>query len=246
MDSTDLEKLGLNRNEAIVYLGLIKKGQASAAELVKTLGIHRNIVYDNIEKLIEKGLVSYINEGNKKKFIAKNPESIIEFLDSKKVNIDKEIKVAKTLIPEIDKLLSIKKIEQEASLFRGVKGIKKILIDILKSNEYWVIGVSNASIEILGETFWKNFNIKRRSKRIKEHLLFNNGFKNVVNIISNSYSNHKVLPKELTQVTEIMFFHNKVAVIVYSKEPIAVLIENPDVFITFKQQFEFLWRLSKV
>ena len=112
MEETDLEKLGLNKNEAKVYLALIYKGQATAQELVKSVGVHRNIVYDNLEKLIDKGLVSVIND-NKKVFIAEKPSAIIEFLESKKSIIDKEIVTANNIMPEIGKILSSQKTKQE-------------------------------------------------------------------------------------------------------------------------------------
>src|SRR3989344_7434766 len=118
MHPTDLEKLGLNRNEAKVHLGLLKKGQATASELVKAIGVHRNIVYDNLEKLIDKGLVSYVVEGTKRKFIAEKPQSIIEFLETKKKNLDEEIKSASDLIPQINALLFTSKSDQETFLFR--------------------------------------------------------------------------------------------------------------------------------
>jgi len=245
MELKDLEKLGLNKNEAKVYFGLLQKGQATASELVKFIGIHRNIIYDNLEKLIEKGLVTYIVDGTKKKFIAENPEAIVEFLNNEENKIKERIETAKDFIPEINKILASKKEKQEAYLFRGMNGIKKILSEILCSKEFWVIGVSNASVEVLGEIFWKNFNIKRKAKKIKENLLFNYDFKNIANIIPSKFSVHKVLPKELTQSTEILIYNNKVAITVYSKEPIGIVIEDGEVFKTFKQQFAFLWKIAK-
>ena len=244
MHPTDLEKLGLNRNEAKVYLGLLKKGQATASELVKAIGVHRNIVYDNLEKLIDKGLVSYVVEGTKRKFIAEKPQSIIEFLETKKKNLDEEIKSASDLIPQINALLFTSKSDQETFLFRGIRGIKKILEDMLGSKEFWIIGVSNASVEILGETYWTNFNQKRKNSKIKEHLLFNADFKNIVQI-SEKLSEHKRLPPELIQITELMIFEDHVAIIVYSGEPLGVVIKNKEVFNAFKKQFDFLWNLSK-
>ena len=244
MDVSDLEKLGLNKNEAKVYLGLLKKGQSVASELVKLLGVHRNIVYDNLEKLIEKGLVSYVVEGTKRKFIAEDPTAVIEFLDQKSKRIDNEIDSAKKLVPEIRELLEVSKEKQDASLFRGVKGVKKILGDILNSKEYWIIGVSNASVEVLGETYWQNFNIKRKSRKIREHLLLNADFRDIVGIGENKLSDYRRLPPEISQVTEFIVYDNKVAIFVYTDEPTAVLIENPALFVTFKQQFEFLWKLS--
>lgn len=156
MDEADLERLGLNKNEAKVYLALIFKGQATAQELVKSVGVHRNIVYDNLEKLMEKGLVSVINE-KKRIFIAEKPAAIIEFLESKKSVVDKEIETAKGLIPDIDKILASQKSKQEAYLFRGINGLKKILGEIVRAKQSWCIGITNESVRILGETYWKNF-----------------------------------------------------------------------------------------
>lgn len=245
MHFSDLERLGLNKNEAKVYFGLLRKGQATASELVKAVGVHRNIIYDNLEKLIDKGLVSYVIEGTKKRFVAEKPQSIIEFLEARKKAIDKEISDARTLIPEINSILATSKTEQETSLFRGTKGIKKILQDMLKEREFWIIGVSNASVNLLGETYWTNFNRKRKAKRIKEHLLFNADFKNIVGITESTLSEKKVLPPELTQITEIMIYGENVAIIVYSGEPVGIVIKSRDVFNTFRKQFEFLWKITK-
>lgn len=245
MELKDLEKLGLNKNEAKVYLGLLQKGQATAAELVKSIGVHRNIIYDNLEKLIEKGLVTYIVDGVKRRFIAENPEAIVDFLESEETNIKEKIETAKSFIPEINRILASKKQRQEAYLFRGITGIKKILSEVLSSKEFWVIGVSNASVEALGETFWKNFNVKRKAKKIRENLLFNHDFKNTVNITSNNLSTYRVLPKDLTQVSEILIYDDKVAITVYSKEPLGIIIEDGAVRNTFIQQFAFLWKIAK-
>ncbi len=243
MQSTDLEKLGLNRNEAKVYFGLLTLGQATAAELVKLVGVHRNIVYDNLEKLIEKGLVSFIVEGAKRKFIAERPSAIVDFFDSKKKNLDNEFSGAKSLFPEIEKLLSESRSQQDAVLFRGVQGIKKVLNLILESKEYWSIGITNDSVKVLGEAYWANFNLKIHERKIKEHWLMNSGFKSFAELKIPSLT--RVLPQQMNQVTEIMIFDDKAAIMVYSKMPIALLIEDSHVADGFRKQFDVLWRFSK-
>jgi len=243
MQSADLEKLGLNRNEAKVYYGLLSLGQASAAELVKLIGVHRNIVYDNLEKLIEKGLVSFIVEGTKRKFIAERPSAIVEFFESKKNSLDGEFKSARSLFPEIEKLLNESRQPQDAVLFRGVNGIKKVLNLILESREYWSIGITNDSVDVLGETYWSNFNAKIQSRKIKEHWLMNSDFKSWPGLKVPQFT--RILPPQMKQVTEIMVFENKTAITVYSKMPIALLIEAAHVADGFRKQFDVLWKFSK-
>lgn len=244
MDEKDLEKLGLNRNEARVYLGILKKGQANASDLVKIVGVHRNIVYDNLEKLMDKGLVSYVNEGGKRKFIAEKPQAIIEFLESKQKDIDKKIETAREFMPRINKMLNESKSKQEVSVSRGAAGLKKVLSDIVQAPTSWSIGITNNSVEILGETYWKNYNLKKKESKTTEWLLWNSDFKNTV-IGDNKRSKHRILPKELDQVTETIMYSDKVAIFVFSLEPIVIVIENKEIFDMFRNHFDFLWGLSK-
>lgn len=244
MDEKDLEKLGLNRNEARVYFGLLSKGQAYAAELVKSVGVHRNIIYDNLEKLMEKGLVSFVIEENKRKFIAERPQAIIEFLESEQKEIDNKIESARKFLPEINKILKEKKMKQEVSVLRGISGLKKVLADVVRSKKSWTIGITNNSVETLGETYWKNYNQKKKQFGTEEWLLWNSDFENTV-IGKNRKSHHKVLPRELDQVTETIMFEDKVAIFVFSFDPIVIVIESKDVFDMYRQHFDFIWKISK-
>ena len=168
MDYADLERIGLNKNEAKVYLALVIKGQATAAELVKAVGVHRNIIYDNIEKLIEKGLVSFIIDETKRTFIAQKPDAITEFLESKKEKLNEEVEEANKLIPQINKLLYSSNTKQEATIYRGIKGLKKVFNETLESKENWDIGITNESIHFLSSTYWKNYNQKIKDRKIAE------------------------------------------------------------------------------
>jgi sugar-specific transcriptional regulator TrmB len=246
MDFADLERIGLNRNEARVYLALTSRGQATAAELVKAVGVHRNIVYDNIEKLIEKGLVSFIIDGTKKRFIAENPQVIIDYLESKKDKIDEEIKEASKIIPQITALLATTNGKQEATIFRGIKGLKKVFNDTLKSKEIWDIGLTNESVQILSSTFWKNYNQKIKDWNIKEHILVNYSYKDTSTGLFNIKNiETRILPQQLDQVTETIIWDEKVAIFVYSAQPIVIVMENKEIFNMYKAHFDFLWKISK-
>jgi len=244
MNTTDLEKLGLNKNEAKVYHALLIKGQATAQELVKSLGVYRNIIYDNLEKLIEKGLVSFVIQETKRRYIAEKPSAVFEFLEEKQRKLNKEIAEAKELVPKIKDILGTSHSKQDVVLYRGTAGLKKVLGEIVKAEKSWTIGVTNESVEILGETYWKNYNARKKEEKTYEYLLWNHNFENTV-IGKNKRTENRVLPKELDQVTETIIFNHKVAIFVFSIEPIVILIENKEVFETFKKHFELLWNLSK-
>ena len=72
MDISILEDLGLTNAEIKTYLALLELGTTSAGNLIKKLSMHRAAVYDIIELLINKGLVSYIIKANRKYFEAQD------------------------------------------------------------------------------------------------------------------------------------------------------------------------------
>ena len=68
MVEISLKDFGLTQNEEKVYLKLLEIGSSSAGLLIKKTGMHRAAVYDNIDSLTEKGLVSHVIKANRKYF----------------------------------------------------------------------------------------------------------------------------------------------------------------------------------
>jgi sugar-specific transcriptional regulator TrmB len=77
-------ELGFNKNEAKTYLSLIKFKEAPASLIIKDTKFHKNIVYDNLEKLVNKGLVSYIQKDSKKHYKIENSQNLVEIFKQKK------------------------------------------------------------------------------------------------------------------------------------------------------------------
>ena len=85
----ELKQLGLNDNEIKVYVTMLKIGLSTASTISEKTGLYRPYVYDTLEKLIDKGLVSYVIKDNKKHFQADHPKKLIENLKEKEENIKK-------------------------------------------------------------------------------------------------------------------------------------------------------------
>ena len=64
----NLKEAGLTNNEDLVYNALIDLGPSLAGRISRKTGLHRRTVYDVTETLIQKGLVSYILENNRRIF----------------------------------------------------------------------------------------------------------------------------------------------------------------------------------
>ena len=85
-----LENLGLSKNESSVYVALLKIGLTSAKAILEETGLHRQLVYDALDSLIEKGLVSYIVQSNRKYFKAADPEQFKDVFNKRKLAVESQ------------------------------------------------------------------------------------------------------------------------------------------------------------
>ena len=114
MENKILEEAGLTKNELTVYKALLQLGSTTAGPLTKKSGIHRSRVYESLNRLIEKGLVSYKIKANRKYFQAQNPEALVDFIEEKKQKIQ-------SIVPELKAMQIFKPEKQEANVFEGYK-----------------------------------------------------------------------------------------------------------------------------
>jgi HTH-type transcriptional regulator, sugar sensing transcriptional regulator len=68
-----IKALGLSDNESEVYLILLNMNEALASEIATKSRISRPHIYDTLEKLIDKGLASYVIKNNRRHYKPANP-----------------------------------------------------------------------------------------------------------------------------------------------------------------------------
>ncbi len=101
MNTRILEEIGLTKTEIKVYLSLLKLGQSTTTNIIKESGIHASKVYEFLDKIKKKGLVSYVIKSNKKYFNASNPEGLRDFLKEQKERMEEQSIEVDGLIPEL-------------------------------------------------------------------------------------------------------------------------------------------------
>jgi len=246
MDELDFVKLGLNRNEAKVYIYLLKNGESLAGGIIKFTALHRNIVYDNLEKLIEKGLVSFVRGGNGKIFRANSFEAIEDMLEKDQKLLGEKKTSARKMKKEIEKLVKGSSEEQDAIVYRGINGIKAIMRDTLKDGkDYVVFGAPKFSNDLMGNTYWLNYNLKREKKKMKIKMIFNEDLREWSKTIRNKLTMIKFLPEKFDSITETIVYGDKIAIMVWTEKPIATLIKDKNLAKAYRKYFEILWKESK-
>ncbi len=246
MDETNLLKLGLNKNEAKVYVTLLQLGTASAGQLIKATEFHRNIVYDNLEKLADRGLVTFIIEGKKKRFRPAPPEMITQMLEKEQQELNERKETAEIIKKEVERITSHAKEAQEATMFQGINGLKVLFKDTLtEGKEYYVFGAPKSSLGIMGSTYWENYNLKRAEEKIKIKMIFNDDLREWSYKIKSGLTHIRFLPKKFDSITETIIYGNKVAIIVWTQKPIATLIKDKHLATSYKHYFDLLWKQAE-
>lgn len=231
-----LEGLGLTHAESKVYLALLELGSSQAGNITSKCGIHRRTVYDSIERLIEKGLISFIKQNNIKFYEAVDPIQLLKILKDKENNL-------KEMLPELKLLHETSKEKQETTFFRGKSGLKSVLnhqIDV--GEEILIFGASANSRKIL-KSYFPHYNKQRIEKNIGVKIIFEESVRKDSRSTPNSEI--KYIPKEFSSPTAINIYGDNVAIILWSEDPVAILIKNREIAEGYKNYFRLLWSIAK-
>ncbi len=232
-----LQSLGLTKGEARVYLALLKKGSALAGRVTKETGIHRRTVYDALERLIEKGMVSYIIVNNKRYFEAINPERLVDIFKEKE----------ETFMHALEELKSFYKStkeKKETLFFRGKQSLKSVFDDQLKEGkEIWMIGKCPPANEIL-KFYFPRYNAKRIKNNIKLKILYDEETKKQ-NIKDTPLTEIRFIESPNPSPMYTYIYGNNVSIVIWSHDPIAILIRQKEIAEGFRNYFNLLWNISK-
>lgn len=230
-----MHEAGLTDNESKLYLTLLELGPSHAGLISRKSGLHRRVVYDTLEMLIQKGLVGYILKNNIKSFQASNPERIMEIIKEKE-------KLVSEIMPRMLYLYQNTKEKEETNFYKGKNGLKTVFEDQLSTGkEILIIGASPIAYEVL-QFYFKWFDERRAKEKIKTRIIFNKT-KEAVKI---PYSEVKFLPEKYSSPLAVNIYGDKVAIILWSKEnPLAIVIRNKEISEGYRKYFELMWKIAR-
>lgn len=234
-----LRSAGLTENEIKVYSCLLELGPRPAGTISRRTGLHRRVIYDVTERLIQKGLVGYILENNKKIFHSANPSRFLEIVEEEKRGIE-------SVMPEMMGLFNQKKEKpkEDTLFFKGKNGLKSVFEDqIAEKKEILIVSTSSVSYEMF-EIYFHWFDKRRKQKKIPVKIIFNEIERKTKTKVP--LAEIKYLPKEYSTPAAINIYGDNVAIIHWSKEkPFAVLIKQKEIAEGYRKYFELIWKMSK-
>jgi sugar-specific transcriptional regulator TrmB len=249
-EQTNLTQLGLEENEAKIYLALLELGETTVIPLSKRAVLPRTTCYFLSDKMARKGLISQTVRGAHTYLSAASPEKIKELaiLREQEAKIQREL--AEKLIPKLLGLAEQTPEKPKIQYFSGKQGLRTIFEDLLTSGavkDYYFWSVKKC-IDVVGENFMKDW-IKRRIKAG----IFSYGIrvKSEENLSTTFKSSRKKMreirfaPGGANFPAYLAIYGNRVAFVPSKKEGIGLIIESEDFAVTVKAIFDIVWNVSE-
>ena len=245
-----LKQIGLTSSEAKVYSTLLETGKNSASGILSRANLNSGRIYEVLNSLENKGLVSQIKEGKTRLFLASSPERVLDYLNEKIKSVETQKNEFEKELPKLQK--SFKNIAQEtdAELFIGIKG-QKTAYDILfaeakrcKDKEIIIQGITKKErypkevLDLLRFYVYK----KRKELGLKVKKIADYDARNEKMYYEDN-SEIRYLP--FTSTTSMQILGNVVMVQFPVNPIITLIIRNKNIAEDYKKQLQFLWKIAK-
>lgn len=240
---SQLKQLNLSSNEASVYLALLSIGQTSAGEIIKKTMLHRSVVYETLDKLIDKKLAFKLQKGNISYFQPTNPEKLQE-------NIRNQAEIAQDLIPQLQGLIDQKL--PEITIYEGLEAYRRFWLDSVRkmppgSIDYVAGSIGDKWFEYFGAHMNKKYQLIRKEKGIIWKFIAFEEIEIEKSLLRDNpqLNECRIIRRNVTKSGNYNIFNNDTLVLHSAIEPMVIEIKNKSLVQVFKDNFDILWELGE-
>jgi sugar-specific transcriptional regulator TrmB len=238
MDLSIIENAGLTKTESKVYVTLLESGGSPAGVITRKSGIHRRSVYDALERLREKGLVTTRKENNLTLYSGVSPDRLLDIIREKESSLANKLPDLKALFQEHEN-------DDVVSFFRGNQALRSLFNDQLQTKK--PISVLNASLNAADvvKFYFERFDNERKKNKITMRLIFDESARKNAYVKKIPLAEIRYLPESYKNPTAVNIYGDKVAIILWSDKPLAVLINNKVIADSYRQHFTWAWSIAR-
>jgi len=240
-----LERAGLTAGEARTYLALVELGESTTGPIVQKANIAKSIVYPLLNKLQDKGLVSYVVKDKTKYFQAAEPGRLLEFIELRKKELDQTENQMQEFIAQLSTAHQTP--ESTVRVFTGFKGLmtvhEQIYDHLTKGDEYLFLNIP-ADQPSYFHAFWKKDHARRIKAGIQCRLLFDPDTALEILKNRNSYKgcDARFMPARIKSPVWFMVYKDTGVISFSTENPLTIEIKNEKIAASFKAYFEEFWK----
>jgi len=197
----ELEKFGLLRNQALIYLYLIQNGELRIQEIAGGTNIPRSSVYENLKVLSDLGLIEKIVDSNFVKVKSYPIGSLKHILNAKVLYTKSLINDLRLLEDDIASLPQKNTTtSSQVRYYKGRAGAQQLFWNTLNSKSTVFIYSAYGRSKFVGKNFYSDFVQLSGEKSIAEKVLIN-PTKNALSLIKKETNT----PFARTKINDLKF-----------------------------------------
>jgi len=232
----DLENIGLSKRESVCYIALLELGTSKVGEIINKTNIPSSKIYEVLNRLIEKGLVSYVIKGKVKYFQASHPQFLLNDIDEKRKKLNEMIPL---LIQK-----SSKTNKQQVEVYEGQKAVFSLLTDLINNSKpkelYMVFSINEENKGENANTFFRNITLRRKERKLDVRIL-----KNISYYKKEKHTKVKIRFTNFNLPQGITIFRDNMIILSWGENPIAIRVTSEIFSNEMKNFFLELWEKSK-
>ncbi len=242
-----LKKLGFSENEAKVYLALLSIGLTSAGAIIKKTKLHRMLVYEALDRLIDKHLASYVYIKNRKHFQASDPDILLDSMREQQILLQQVVPDLKALRKSSDEELEVKILYGHSGFVTNLDTLVRIVARHDKVLR--ILGGASGDFfyEAVGDWYKNYLAILKKYKVAKWQISpdsTSDAFKQ--KFARENNTKLKTLPVGLSSPTLTRITPEMVSIEIYTKEIVVIQIYNRAVAQGYIESFSLLWKQAKL
>ena len=245
-----LNKLGLSKTQAILYLASLKYGILSVLELSKITGISRQQIYEDAQKLIDFGLYE-VTRRQGRKYIAANPSKLIKFGKRKIEATEAVLSEISVFLPSLESLALSKNKKEKISIkhYEGLEKLERAYDDELAASKNTEVLSFAGSVDdvfrFFPESYWDKWNKEFVKSDSRSRMLVHNSD------VARATAEHDKRYKRETRwlhsfplKANIDVFNGTVLIVSFYDE-MAIWVESRVLAESYRIMFNTLWELAK-
>lgn len=237
-----LKAFGLTDNEIRIYLSLLQAGPSGALGVAKVTGFSRPYVYDALERLREKGMVSLLQKDNRNEYAATDPRHLEELLLQR-------LELVRRLIPSLQEIQRRETDDTRVELHKGMYVYKILLNDIISTvgngGQVLIFGIDDGFLLRTNPHYLnhlRQYYARLAKKRIREKAIVRSQATVFHEVASTVY---RFLPQDVIGNTAFEVYGDKVAIFLWGTPHYLILIRNKEVARSYRNQFRLLWQVAR-
>ncbi|NOZ44979.1 MAG: hypothetical protein GXP45_07735 [bacterium] len=237
-----LQKYGLSKREAKIYLSCLEFGEDVVSNIAKHAGENRVTTYSILKILSKKGFAFEINRNNKKYFSVISAKKLIQ-------REKKKYQKLESALPEFLTLSKNSKHKANIQYYEGNQNVKDVFDDILKQNkEILVIKGSYHNNKNPQQTF-SSFHKKRIQQKIPIKIIYSKTYQETIpqedyDMEEKEFKKRIIIKNDIFDIENdiVLYPENKIIMTFFNKKvPSCLVLESTDMYKSLQSIFGLIW-----